>query len=173
MYLLRHASTSPDPEAPNPAWRLNDIGRRQAEGIVTALSGLGITSIYSSPYPRAVDTVQPFSAHSDLQIQVIDDLRECYSLPHFVDDPEPVLKAYWAGQAAAGAESANACTERIKACLEGLRNTQGVPLVCSHGQAIALYLHSLDNSVDFDFWQALPMPALFEISQRGFREIDI
>ena len=57
LYLVRHAESAPSPDLPEPEWPLSDDGRVQAEALVPTLAKLDISAAYSSPYPRAVDTV--------------------------------------------------------------------------------------------------------------------
>jgi broad specificity phosphatase PhoE len=54
---IRHCSTSgQEPEAP-----LTDAGHHQARELTQLLMGFGIMRIVSSPYRRAVQSVEPFA----------------------------------------------------------------------------------------------------------------
>jgi 2,3-bisphosphoglycerate-dependent phosphoglycerate mutase len=76
VYLLRHAESERDPAQKEPEWPLSTQGRQQAQELFDRLSTLGIDAIYSSPYLRAVATVEPFAAESGFSIQIDHDLRE-------------------------------------------------------------------------------------------------
>jgi 8-oxo-dGTP diphosphatase len=48
---------------------LDDRGRRQAEALPTALAGLHMTRILTSPYVRCVQTVEPLAAAIGIEIE--------------------------------------------------------------------------------------------------------
>lgn len=51
-------------------------GRRKAADLVTALESTPVRGVYSSPYRRVIETVQPIAAAHGLAVQVLEDLRE-------------------------------------------------------------------------------------------------
>ena len=59
IYLLRHATPDEESELPNLDRPLSKIGERQAQSLVDYLSSLDFEAVYTSPYKRARDTVQP------------------------------------------------------------------------------------------------------------------
>ena len=77
-YLLRHARAGR-----RSAWKgddelrpLSKVGRRQAAALLDLLADAEIEQIVSSPYVRCVQSVQALSAERDLEIDVVDELRE-------------------------------------------------------------------------------------------------
>lgn len=76
---------------------LDKRGRRQAEGLVSALAGHSITRILSSPYLRCVQTVEPLARRRGLAIEKRDELAEgsgpgaLLALLREVADETPVL----------------------------------------------------------------------------------
>jgi phosphohistidine phosphatase SixA len=78
VILVRHASAG-KPEA----WRgddrerpLDERGRQQADGLVSALAPYDIQRILSSPYLRCVQTVEPLAVPTGLGIEERDELAE-------------------------------------------------------------------------------------------------
>jgi 8-oxo-dGTP diphosphatase len=78
VYLLRHARAGR-----RSAWKgddelrpLSKVGQRQADGIVDVLGPVDIEQILSSPYVRCVETVEPIADARNLEIDVVDELRE-------------------------------------------------------------------------------------------------
>jgi 8-oxo-(d)GTP phosphatase len=76
--LVRHAAAGK-----RKAWvgddRLRPLdkqGTRQAEGLVSALAPYGVKRLYSSPYVRCRQTVEPLSAELGLPIEERDELSE-------------------------------------------------------------------------------------------------
>jgi phosphohistidine phosphatase SixA len=78
ILLVRHAKAGqrgkydgPDEERP-----LSKKGWRQAEGLVEALKGYGVSRILSSPYVRCVQTVEPLADALGLTVEPADELVE-------------------------------------------------------------------------------------------------
>jgi histidine phosphatase superfamily protein (branch 1) len=63
VILLRHADRDESTE-------LNAKGRERAQALVSALSDIGITAIYSPDVTRNLDTVRPLAAHLGVEITV-------------------------------------------------------------------------------------------------------
>jgi broad specificity phosphatase PhoE len=79
IYIARHGQTDWNNEKRFQGHfdiPLNDIGRKQAEALAKSLSGKGITSIYSSPKSRAVETAEFIGKETGCKVEVIQDLRE-------------------------------------------------------------------------------------------------
>jgi 2,3-bisphosphoglycerate-dependent phosphoglycerate mutase len=55
---------------------LADGGRSDADRLAGQLAAGDVHAIYSSPYPRAVQTVEPLARRLGAKIGLIDDLRE-------------------------------------------------------------------------------------------------
>jgi 8-oxo-dGTP diphosphatase len=67
---------------------LTPKGEQQALGLVDLLAGLGVDRIYSSPFVRCVDTVQPLAAKLALPVEETHLLAEragAAIAPHVVD----------------------------------------------------------------------------------------
>lgn len=80
LYLIRHGETLANREYRYIGTRddpLSTHGETQALQLAEALSGLPIAAIYSSPLQRAYQTALPIAARHSLEVQRVDDLREC------------------------------------------------------------------------------------------------
>lgn len=174
LLLVRHA----EPVAPGIAGYeenerpLSQAGRTQSLRLAERLAGAGITAIYSSPYPRARQTVEPLAERLRLPVAIVPDLRERLlgtgPLPAWLDHVE----RSWAdfSYEVEGGESAAEAQARVWRVLEPLveRHRSQVAVVASHGNLIALALHRLaGSSVDFDLWQTMPMPAVYAVEPDG------
>lgn len=176
VILVRHASSIPpgtagweerDPERP-----LSDEGRLQADELALELDAYGLTAAYSSPYARALETVQPTAARHGLEVQVLPDLRERLLSTTPRDDWRDVLARSWTDpdHALDGAESGRAAQRRGMGVLDLLRARHpdgGRLLVGSHGNLISLILHGLEPGVDCAFHLAMPMPAVYHLQHDG------
>jgi 8-oxo-dGTP diphosphatase len=78
VYLLRHARAGR-----RSAWKgddelrpLSKVGLRQAAGLLDVLADAHVEQAVSSPYVRCVQSVEPLAEERDLEIDVVDELRE-------------------------------------------------------------------------------------------------
>lgn len=168
ILLIRHAASTSSKEIPEADWPLSAAGIQQAQHLATALKPLKIDAVFSSPYVRAKATVAPFAQSAGLSVRVIAELRERELTEGSRDDWLALLQHAWAdfGFALPQCESAFACQQRMCQCLAELAsNHRGQTLLlCSHGNAIALYLNALDRSFGFEAWGAMKNPDIFWIT---------
>ena len=168
VYLLRHAETQPDPDIPEPDWALSSRGRQQALDLIPVLEELGVDVITSSPYLRAINTVRPFADRLGLEVTVHPDLRERKLIEGMAPDFRALLRKTWEDFqfAAPGGESSAACQARVRRAINELttRNQGLTLLLASHGNAIGLYLNSIDGSFGFDDWSRMKNPDLFKVA---------
>lgn len=94
IYFIRHAECDyniKDDEAP----QLTPKGVQDSKLVTQYLQGKDINHVFSSPYQRAVDTLQDFATTYNLTIQKIDDFRERKISTTFIDDFESFANAQW------------------------------------------------------------------------------
>lgn len=170
IFLIRHAESTASKDIPEADWPLSPAGVRQAQHLAEALKPLQIDAVLSSPYVRARATVEPFAQTAGLSVQVIADLRERKLTTRWQDQRDDwfaILQHAWADFSFAlpHCESGYACQQRMCHCLAKLAaNHRGQTLlICSHGNAIALYLNSLESSFRFEAWAAMQNPEVFRI----------
>jgi 2,3-bisphosphoglycerate-dependent phosphoglycerate mutase len=174
IVLVRHAEAAAPSDS---GYEENDrplagAGRRDAERLAAELSAEAVAAIYSSPYPRAVQTVEPLARRLGAEISLVDDLRErLLSLRALPDWPEQ-LQLSWRdfGYALEDGESSAEAQHRVTEVLATLRRRHpGMRIVvASHGNLIALALHAIvPDQIDFDFWAAMPTPAVYVLPGDG------
>ena len=176
VLLVRHAVPvdigSPGYEERDDERPLTDEGRLAAEQLADELEPYVITSVYSSPYTRAVETVTPTARRRDLQVHILPDLRERRLTPTMTPDWPDHLRRAWADPdyALEGAESGRQAQRRAVALLDLLRARHadgGRILLGSHGNLISLILQTFEPGVDHDFHLAMPMPAIYHLQHDG------
>jgi len=180
LHLLRHAQTTPPTGTTDVP--LSTQGRDDAKALVPVLQSLQITRIVSSPCLRAIETIQPFLSESNIKIETDVRLRE-REMPFAKSPQEHIKRVQMSFQnqdfAPEGGESFLEASARALACLKALtqEGRSGLLLV-GHGQCLTLILRAFDRSADFDFWSALPTPALVELNvhegqlQGDFRRLE-
>ncbi|HEX2194571.1 MAG TPA: histidine phosphatase family protein [Candidatus Limnocylindria bacterium] len=176
VLLVRHAEAVP---AGTAGWEERDhdrplsaAGRRAAEELADELEPYVLTGVYSSPYRRAVETVEPTAQRRGLRVIMLDDLRERLLTTAPRDDWRDHLTASWADPdyALEGTETGRQAQRRGSAVLDLLRVRHpdgGRLLLGSHGNLISLILQALEPGVNVDFHLAMPMPAIYHLEHDG------
>jgi 2,3-bisphosphoglycerate-dependent phosphoglycerate mutase len=176
VLLVRHAEPVPfgsrgvsDDDRP-----LSDAGRVAADELASELEVYTISAIYSSPYPRALETVAPIARGRGMEIQLLADLRERRLSPQPMDDWHSALERAWtdADFAPPGGETGRDAQRRAVAILDLLRSRHpdgGRLVLGSHGNLISLILQALEPDVDYAFHMAMPTPALYRLTHDGLR----
>ena len=174
VLLVRHAESVPigTPEYEQDDQPLTAAGQAAAVELADELEPYQLNAIYSSPYPRSVQTVLPTALRRGLEVQILVDLRErrLSTLP--LEEWREHLERAWqeADYAPPGGETGRVAQRRAMAILDLLRSRHldgGRLLVGSHGNLISLVLQSLEPAVDFAFHMAMPMPALYRLTHDG------
>lgn len=176
VILVRHAEPLPvgTPDVADDDRALSDAGRDAAAELATELDDWDVTAIYSSPYPRALETVTALARRRGLDVQVLDDLRERRLSPELHDTWRDSLERSWADAdfAMPGGESGRSAQRRAIGMLDLVRNRHpdgGRVVIGSHGNLISLMLQALEPDVGFDFHMAMPMPAVYRLTHDGAR----
>ncbi len=176
VILVRHAASIPPG---SPGWEdrdgerpLSPAGTGAALQLADELEAYGIGAVYSSPYRRARQTVEPIARRREMPIQEIADLRERLLAPLPTADWREQLERGWADPdyALPGGESGREAQRRGLGVLDLLRSRHpdgGRLLVASHGNLISLILQALEPGVDFRFHLGMPMPALYHLEHDG------
>ena len=164
LYLVRHAHSYWTPDEMRP---LSLMGLEDARRVANLLAPLRPEAIYSSPYLRARQTVEPLAGELEMSIQEVADLRERTLSEVPVDDWRAALKRSWEdfSFACPGGESSGAAQQRaVSACrdLAG-RHSQGAMVLATHGNLLALLMNHYDPSVGFDRWNALSSPDIYRV----------
>ncbi len=135
--MIRHGQARTKDEPYGPETPLGPLGRRQAATVADVISRTrSIAAIYSSPFPRAMQTAQPL-CDSLGQVPVIDDrLAEFDLAPQsFLEERQDLL--IWEPQhrGVQGGESLEEFALRVSSFIEELCERH-------HGESIAVFTHS-------------------------------
>ena len=167
IVFVRHAQSAPTPQRPEPDWPLSELGRRQALELAPVLAELGVDALASSPYVRAIETLQPYADAQGLLIAVDEDLRE-RNLGGWLADPQQVEAAVRRMHAdlsysREGGESGHACLARFEAALARVAGAHPGQCVAvgSHGGVISHFLARRVAALSGEFWRRIRNPHLF------------
>lgn len=171
LLLVRHATSLPPAvDGPDDANRpLTDRGQAEAEALATVVVPYAPQRVLSSPYVRAVQTVEPAAQALGLVVERVEVLREWRSgigpTPHWHSHcrrcwEQPDRKS-GDGETHADLEkrALRGVAQAAAATAEG-----SVTVVASHGAWISRALHGLGCSVTADFWLTMPMPAMYDVA---------
>ena len=147
---------------------LSEGGCIQAQQVSNILMPTNPSAIYSSPYTRARQTVEPLAERAGLRIHEVYDLRERCLAEGRVVDFHRAVEATWKDFhfAHPGGETNDAAQMRAVSVFEGLAEQQPNIVLATHGNLLALLLNSFDSSYDFAFWKSMSFPDIYRVEMR-------
>jgi 2,3-bisphosphoglycerate-dependent phosphoglycerate mutase len=169
LVLVRHAeSVRPAAGGPDESRRpLTASGMEAARALAPGLLDRRPTAVVSSPYLRAVQTVQPVASELGIEVDTRWNLREWDSALAPAPDYAVEYARSWARPdlARPGGESLEQLSRRAASAIIRVANGHrgGVVIVGSHGTFISRALAAFGLAVDWPFHRDMPMPALFEL----------
>jgi 2,3-bisphosphoglycerate-dependent phosphoglycerate mutase len=172
VFLVRHAVPfSPVVGGPDDLRRgLTGVGFRQAEDLAGELPEPDL--VVSSPYLRAVQTVEPLARSYGLTVQVRYELREWDSGLEVTPDFARHYARSWDEPSGArpGGESLDQLSIRATDAVRRLTPPAGggIVVIGSHGTFIARALSGFGVAgIDWPFAATMPMPAVYRLSITG------
>ena len=165
LFLVRHAHSDYGPDEMR---GLSDAGRRESQRVADLLEGHDVAAIISSPYTRAIQTVQPLADRLGMTIEIDPDLRERHLSSGPLDDFTASLEATWRDfdLAHPGGESSASAQTRVSGAIRriaAIGDSRDV-VISTHGNALALFLRTLDADVDFAFWARMSLPDVYAVA---------
>ena len=166
LILVRHCEAAgQEPDAP-----LTETGWQQATELTDFLSAFPIDAIVSSAYRRTRETVAPVAELLHLRVKTDARLNERVLSPHPIDHWREVVRDSFADTdlRAPGGESASDVIQRAWPVLHGLLSgPAGLPVVVTHGNLLALVLHSIDPAFGYAEWESLSNPDVYRLRVNG------
>jgi broad specificity phosphatase PhoE len=166
LYLVRHAEVEPRKGVPAPEWHLTAAGHEAATLLAAAPAWRELTSIASSPEPKARGTADPIAVAAGLELRQEPDLREVRRGIPVVEREaySALVERYLGEEPVLGWEPLELARTRIRSCVSRLVEEASGPLaVVSHGLVLSVYLR-LGHAA----WQRIPSPAVAVVDgERG------
>ena len=171
LYFVRHAhSVYSADEYGRP---LSERGYQEAQRVTEILKTENISRILSSPYRRAIETVEGISRLLGIEIEQEEDFKERVVASHPVEDFALAMTKLWGDEQFAwpGGESNQAARARgVHAVKRVLETYPGENIViATHGNLMVLTMNHFDNRYDFSFWKQLAMPDVYKLTFEGMQ----
>lgn len=167
FYLLRHGTKEKNPDTHHSLWELSESGKAQAVRMIPVLLDLGIDTIISSPFPRCLQTIEPFATKQGLSIETDTRLQEKLTSHSLIKNFSEIYRKAWTYRnfALAGTESARSCLNRFNESIKEHthKNPQGNIVFSTHGHVISFFLNMLDPNFGYKDSLHISNPQLFRI----------
>ncbi|WP_373231355.1 histidine phosphatase family protein [Cohnella sp.] len=170
IYMVRHAE-SPYTEGNERTRGLTPKGKVDVERVTEILMDEGIDIIISSPYTRAILSVEGLARQLNLNIKTFEDLRE----QHFAGEDYIIEKTELMSiirekfndldYALPGGESNAVCQNRSIAVLKTiLKEYEGKKIaIGTHGLVMTLMMNHFDSNYGLDFLNQLKKPDIYKM----------
>lgn len=166
VYIVRHCSA----EGQGADASLTDDGRKRAGELKDFLLKYDIKHIVSSPYNRAVQSIEPLAQELELDIAIDERLKERVLSSKNYSDWMEKLKATFLNKKIAyeGGESSAEASERIQQVINDVNaRNSGNTVIVTHGNLMSLLLNHYDDSFGFENWQKLSNPDVYAFTRQN------
>ncbi|MNI41138.1 bifunctional RNase H/acid phosphatase [compost metagenome] len=170
IYMVRHAE-SPYNEGNERTRGLTQKGKLDVEKVTEILKAEGIDIIISSPYTRAILSVEGLAQYLGLDILEFEDLRERhFAGEHYHIESTELMsvireKFYDHDYTLPGGESNLACQKRSIAVIKTiLKEHAGNKIVVgTHGLVMTLMMNYFDSNYGLDFLNQIKKPDIYKM----------
>ncbi|TXR64260.1 histidine phosphatase family protein [Bacillus sp. AY18-3] len=170
IYMVRHGESS-KLEGSERTRGLTEKGSLDAHRITDILKTEGIDTFISSPYKRAVLTIEKTANFYEKEILIYENLKECMfsSGDQVISDKEvyPLVKKVFSDPdfALTEGESYKDCQRRVvKVLKEILMDFQGQKIVIgTHGLVMTLMMNYFDKQYGFEFLIHTSKPDIYKL----------
>lgn len=169
IYFVRHAHSTYTPdELRRP---LSERGFTDAEQVAKLLKNENIDIVLSSPYNRALQTVEGVAKQINTEIILDEGFKERKLAEASVEDFDTAISRVWKDPNFSweGGESNIVAQKRgVNALLKVFTAHEGKNIVIgTHGNIMVLIMNYFNDAYDFDFWKALQMPDIYKLTFEG------
>ncbi|MEF7564301.1 histidine phosphatase family protein [Bacillus infantis] len=174
IYMVRHGE-SPKENENERSRGLTEKGKRDAQKVCECLLDEGVNMFASSPYQRAVQTIEGAAARLNKDIHVFEDLKERVFLPdEAIISKEkllPLLERSFSDPdyTLPGGESNRACQDRAtRILLHLIRTNQGRRIaIGTHGAVMTLMMGKFSREYGLGFLLSSSKPDLYKLEFNG------
>ncbi|EEL69605.1 Phosphoglycerate mutase [Bacillus mycoides] len=178
--MVRHGE-SPKLEGNERTRGLTEKGILDAHRVTEILETEGIDTFISSPYKRAMLTIEKSANYHEKEIVVYENLKECRFLSEdkIISDKEvyPLVKKMFSNPdfTLTGGESYVDCQRRVvKILKEILMDFQGHKIVVgTHGLVMTLMMNYFDNQYGLEFLMNTSKPDVYKLEFKDEQLINV
>ncbi|MBS4223142.1 histidine phosphatase family protein [Bacillus sp. FJAT-49682] len=160
IYIIRHCEA----EGQAAETKLTDRGRNQAADLSKFFANKKVDRIISSPYKRAIHSIQPLANQLNIEIEIDGQLTErVLSTKNFPDWFEKLKTTYDDLELKyEGGESSQEAMKRIIEVVEKVFNSENEnTVIVTHGNIMSLLLTYYVKDFGFEGWRNLSNPDVF------------
>lgn len=170
IYMIRHAK-SPFVFGQERTRKLSEQGERDAIKITKLMGQKEIDVIVSSPYTRAIQTIEGIASANNIEIKLYEELRErqlkgAYKLPD--EEIQQALKKSYEDIDfyLSGGESIRDVQNRALPVIKNLLNKyEGQKIVIgTHGNVMTIIMNYYDSKYGYEFWKSISKPDIYELT---------
>lgn len=163
VYLIRHCeATGQGPESP-----LTTKGQEQAFELAQFFEDKSIDKIVSSPFKRAIQSIEPLANNRSINIEIDDNLSERILSSNHMDNWQECLERTFQDLDLSfpGGESSNDAMKRANLALDNaLKHSETSIAIVTHGNLMSLLSKTFDEQIGFSDWKALTNPDVYRIT---------
>ncbi|WP_062110219.1 histidine phosphatase family protein [Bacillus niameyensis] len=163
LYIIRHCQAEGQP----PQASLTEKGFEQALALTEFFSTIQIDRIISSPFLRAIQTIQPFAQKTNLKIEEDERLAERILSKDPIPNWLEIYKETYQDLDLkfSGGESTREATNRALSLIHEIQKSPEENMILvSHGNLISLLISNLFDEVNgFKLWENLSNPDVYHL----------
>lgn len=163
LYIVRHCKAQgQESEA-----ALTVEGQAEALALRSFFQQKRVDRIISSPFKRAIQSIEPLAAERGVAIEEDHRLKERELSDRPLSDWLEKLERTYSDKnlAYSGGESSHAATERAKAVIdERMQQDEEAVLLVTHGNLMSLILGEYIENFGFEEWKKLSNPDVYRIN---------
>ncbi len=166
IYMVRHAHSNYSSDELGRG--VSEKGKKDLHLITEILIDEQIGVVISSPYRRAIETVEGAAMALGLDIRLEERFKERILSHDPVEDFHSAIKMVWNNPdfAHEGGESNTDAAQRgIDGLIHTIEKHKGKKIaVGTHGNIMAIIMNYFDKQYDYSFWKNLSMPDIYKLS---------
>lgn len=175
IYLVRHAHSNYSSDELGRS--VSEKGTKDVESVSRLLIEENIEVFISSPYRRAIQTVEGAANALRMKIKIDHRFKERILAESTVEDFESSIRKLWENSnfSFPGGESNITAQQRgIEGLSDALTRYRGKRIaIGTHGNIMAIIMNYYDSKYGYEFWKCLRMPDIYKLSFEDNRLIDV
>jgi len=177
IYFIRHSI--PDFSIKDDLTRpLTKEGIEKAEKLIEIFNEINVDKIFSSPYKRTIQTVEPISKNKDIEIEIIEDFKERKISDFWIDDFNEYCRKQWQNfmyKLENGESLIEVQNRNIMALNKVLNENNGKKIIIeTHGTALSTIINYYDKTFEYNKFMEIinVMPYITKIIFKDDRYIE-